>query len=136
MKPAKYNRVLSKNHLGRGVIRIMIKKYALPRAMIYVKKHYAEDSIVIAMCDEEILGRKLVDEEKGIVFHVDPAFYKGDLIPLEEAVDMLARADIANLVGEKIVRAAVENGYVHGDAVVVIDGVPHAQFVVMEEGVD
>ncbi len=113
-----------------------MKKYALSRTMIYVKKHYAEDSIIIAMCDEEILGRKLVDKEKGIVFHVDPAFYKGELIPLEEAIAMLGRADIANLVGEKIVRAAIENGYVHGDAIIEIDGVPHAQFVVMEEGVD
>ncbi|HDI10382.1 MAG TPA: DUF424 family protein, partial [Euryarchaeota archaeon] len=36
---------------------------------------------------------------------------------------------IANLVGERIVRAAIEAGYVREENVLIIGGVPHAQLV-------
>lgn len=41
----------------------------------------------------------------------------------------LEAANIGNLVGEVVVSAAVERGLVDPDAIIRIDGVPHAQIL-------
>jgi len=44
-----------------------------------------------------------------------------------EAVVLMVGADMLNLVGRKVVDAAINNGLVHPDAVITIAGVPHVQ---------
>jgi hypothetical protein len=86
---------------------------------------------VLAVCDKELLGAKLVDTSLNIVFHVNDRFYGGELVPVSYAIARAEEATILNLVGEKIVEAAVKAGLVHPEAVVRIAGVPHAQAVKM-----
>lgn len=100
--------------------------------MVYVKKHVYENGVILAMCDQEVLGKKLVDDEKKIVLYVDPSFYMGELIMLEDALELLREAVNANLVGNNIVEAAIEKGLVHREAVLVIGGVKHAQIIMLE----
>jgi hypothetical protein len=74
-----------------------------------------------------VLGKTL--KHGKIVFHVREEFYKGSLVSLEEAVDLIQQSTIVNMVGRKIVEKAIERGLVHPDAVLEIEGVPHAQIV-------
>ncbi|HVP92703.1 MAG TPA: DUF424 family protein [Acidobacteriota bacterium] len=84
-------------------------------------------NVLLAVCDAEILGKTL--KEGKIVFCITEEFYKGAKVTIEEAVTMIANSTIVNLVGRNIVRKAIESGYVHPEAVLNIEGVPHAQIV-------
>src|SRR5438132_642750 len=54
-------------------------------------------------------------------------FYGSAVVGLTEAVVLMVGADMLNLVGRKVVDAAINNGLVHPDAVITIAGVPHVQ---------
>jgi hypothetical protein len=84
-------------------------------------------NVVLAMCDSEILGKTL--REGKIVFHVKEEFYDGGRVTIDEAVDMIRNCTIVNMVGKKCVEKAIARGYVHPQAVLNIEGVPHAQIV-------
>jgi hypothetical protein len=84
-------------------------------------------NVLLAICDCEILGRTLNDGK--ITFHVKEEFYKGAKVSIDEAVDMIENSNIVNMVGKNIVQKAIEKGYVHPEAVLNIEGVPHAQIV-------
>ena len=81
----------------------------------------------MAVCDADMLCKTL--KYGKIVFHIREEFYKGSLVSLEEAVDLIRQSSIVNMVGRKVVEEAIEKGLVHPDAVLEIEGVPHAQIV-------
>ena len=83
--------------------------------------------MLLAACDEELLGKVLRDGK--IVFKIGEEFYKGPKMPVEEAVELMQESTIVNMVGENIVKKAIEQGIVHPEAVLNICGVPHAQIV-------
>lgn len=82
---------------------------------------------MLAACDVELLGKTL--KEGKIVFHVNEKFYKGTKVTVEEAVELMKQCTIVNMVGKKIVKKAIEAGLVHPEAVLLIEGIPHAQIV-------
>jgi hypothetical protein len=82
---------------------------------------------MLAICDCEILGKTL--REGKIVFHVKEEFYNGGRVSVEEAMDMVVNSTIVNMVGKCCVEKAIKRGYVHPQAVLNIEGVPHAQIV-------
>jgi hypothetical protein len=82
-------------------------------------------NVMLAMCDVEILGKTL--REGRIVFCVKEDFYRGSRVSIEEAVSMIETSTIVNMVGRNIVKKAIQKGYVHPEAVLNIEGVPHAQ---------
>jgi hypothetical protein len=84
-------------------------------------------NVLLTMCDVEILGRTL--REGKIVFCVKEDFYKGRRVDVEEAVSMIENSTIVNMVGRNVVKRAIEKGFVHPEAVLNIEGVPHAQVV-------
>jgi len=57
----------------------------------------------------------------------ESTFYGSAVVELTEAVVLMVGADMLNLVGRKVVDAAINNGLVHPDAVMTIAGVPHVQ---------
>jgi hypothetical protein len=83
--------------------------------------------VLLALCDADLLGKTL--KQGKIVFHIREDFYSGSLVSLEEAMDLVRQSTIVNMVGPRIVETAMEKGLVHPDAVLEIDGVPHAQIV-------
>jgi hypothetical protein len=93
----------------------------------YVKLKKIGRNVLLAICDCEMLGRTL--REGKIVFHVKEKFYNGGKVSVDEAVGMIANSTIVNLVGKNCVEKAIAKGYVHPDAVLHIEGVPHAQIV-------
>jgi len=94
---------------------------------VYVNLQKYGRRVLLSICDADMLGRTL--KQGKIVFHIHEEFYKGSLVSLEEAADLIPKSSIINMVGHKIVKMAVERGFVHPDAVLEIEGVPHAQIV-------
>jgi hypothetical protein len=94
---------------------------------VYLNLKKIGNNVLLAICDTEILGKTL--REGKIVFNVKEEFYKGARVAIEEAVDMITNSTIVNMVGKNIVQKAIEKGYVHPEAVLNIEGVPHAQIV-------
>ena len=84
-------------------------------------------NVLLAICDCELLGRTL--REGKIVFHVKDEFYNGRKASVEEAIGMINNSTIVNLVGKCCVEKAIAKGYVHPEAVLKIEGIPHAQIV-------
>ena len=94
---------------------------------VYVKTVTRGKEMVVAVCDEEILGETL--EGGRVPFKVSEGFYKGTLGDVDEAIAAMKQATICNLVGKCIVEAAIENKMVHERAVIYFGDVPHAQIV-------
>jgi hypothetical protein len=93
----------------------------------YVNLKKIGRNVLLAICDCELLGRTL--REGKIVFHVKNEFYKGGKVSIEEAMDMIENSTIVNMVGKNCVEKAIAKGYVHPEAVLHLEGVPHAQIV-------
>ncbi|MCL2135001.1 MAG: DUF424 family protein [Candidatus Bathyarchaeota archaeon] len=94
---------------------------------VYVKLTQREGNVVLAICDVELLGKTL--KEGRITFKIKEEFYNGGKTGIDEAINMVENATIVNLVGECCVKKAVQKGYVHPNAVLTIDGIPHAQIM-------
>ncbi len=85
------------------------------------------NNLLLAICDAEILGKTL--REGKIVFNVKEEFYSGARVSIEEALTMIENSTIVNMIGKNVVKKAIEKGYVHPEAILSIEGVPHAQIV-------
>ena len=94
---------------------------------VYVNLKQVGRNVLLAVCDCELLGRTL--KEGKIVFHVKDEFYNGRRASVDEAMGMIGNSTIVNLVGKTCVEKAIAKGYVHPQAVLRIEGVPHAQIV-------
>ena len=96
---------------------------------VYANRRKWGECVLLAVCDADLLGKKL--KQGKATFHISREFYKGALVSLEEAAALIRQSTIVNMVGRKIVKKAVEKGLIHPDAVLEIEGVPHAQIVRM-----
>jgi hypothetical protein len=94
---------------------------------VYVKLKQMGKNVVLAICDTELLGKTL--QEDKIVFKVTDEFYNGGKTNIDEAVSLIKNATIVNLVGKYCVEKAIQKGYVHPDAILNIEGIPHAQIM-------
>lgn len=88
-----------------------------------------EGEFMVAVCDPQLLGKKF--SEGKLLLDVNEAFYKGELVTAETAIDYLRKATVANLVGKAAVRCGKEAGLIHEDGVMTVRGIPHAQFVLI-----
>ncbi len=94
----------------------------------WVKVYYAYGDYLVAVCDEELLGKEF--REKEVILKVSESFYKGELADEEKVKEELKKATIGNIVGEKSVKIAKELGLIDEKGVKYIQGIPHAQFVI------
>ncbi|MHC1593063.1 MAG: DUF424 domain-containing protein [Methermicoccaceae archaeon] len=92
---------------------------------MYLKRYTNRNVVLVAACDEDIVGRTFTQD--GLRLHVDEKFYVGESVGEEKMLEEIHNADISNLVGERVVRCAIEAGEVLAGSVLYIDGVPHAQ---------
>ncbi|MCA9485727.1 MAG: DUF424 family protein [Nanoarchaeota archaeon] len=80
---------------------------------------------VVALCDSELLGRKLEEGKRQL--EVGEHFFKGDEVSHDEAVARLRQLALDdstfNIVGEKSVRVAVEAGILEEGGFSEIEGV-------------
>ena len=94
-----------------------------------VSERETPEGLLVAVCDEDVLGETFEDGEFSL--EVTEEFYGGE--PADEARvrATLARASVANIVGERAVALAIEAGYVDEANVLEIDGTRHAQVLVL-----
>lgn len=94
---------------------------------MYMKKYEAEDKIIVAVCDIDIMGKQFREGE--LTLKLEESFYKGEVSSEEEVKDALCCANIANVAGKRSVACAVDCGCIDADTIIFIKGVPHAQMV-------
>jgi hypothetical protein len=97
--------------------------------MISLRRHSSGHELLIAACDDELLGKTF--EEGEIRLDVSQRFYGGEKMDRRLLTEVLALATIGNLVGKETVDAAIEAGFVDPECVLWVKGVPHAQMARM-----
>ena len=78
----------------------------------------------VACCDEQLLLK--VFKEGNIKIEITEQFYGGQLVKLEEAIEILSGATNFNIVGENIINQAIRCKLLSKDGVHVINGIPMA----------
>jgi len=97
--------------------------------MIAVKVYKHGSEVLVAACDESIIGKTF--RSKDLKITVSEGFYKGESVGEDVLVNRLEMATIANLVGEKTLEIAIRRGFVDPECVLRIGGIPHAQMARM-----
>ena len=97
--------------------------------MICVKVYRQGSEVLVAACDEDIVGKTF--RGKDIKITVSSSFYKGDRGGEEMLVNRLQMATIANLVGKETMKIALKHGFVEPENIIQIGEVPHAQMARM-----
>jgi uncharacterized protein len=93
--------------------------------LVYAASYKTEKGLMVACCDEDCMGREF--KEGRLRLAPEQRFYGSAVMGLSEALILMDGAEILNLVGRRIVEAAIAKGLVHPDAVITIGGVPHVQ---------
>ena len=88
-----------------------------------------EGETVVAACDKDLLNKTFSEGE--LQLSVSSKFYGEDVKSIEELLEALSYASIANLTGNKVVEAAVSSGYIEEGCVLTVSGIKHAQYAVM-----
>lgn len=95
--------------------------------MVYAKVHQHGRDTLVAVCDEDLLGKTFIDGP--IRIEVSREFYGGEKMRIEEAMEIAKRATIANFLGKNTVKYAIRSKLIHKDAVIEIASIPHAQLI-------
>ena len=95
----------------------------------WCKIFLTRQDFVVGMCDQKLLGTVLNFKSKKVKIKVSKEFYGGVQIDEKIAVRIMKRATIANLMGAQIVELAEKNGFISKENIILINEVPHAQFV-------
>jgi len=90
-----------------------------------------KNGVLVAVCDAGLLGETF--RQGKMKLEVSREFYGGPLCTIEKAMKALAEADIANLVGEATIKAAVNGGLVDPQAVIYFGPIPHVQMVKLQD---
>lgn len=77
---------------------------------------------MVDICDLDLIGNKL--EQNGLVINLTKEYYQQEVIEQPHAQELLQRCDIANLVGDKIVRQAIDLKLAKEISIRKISGVP------------
>jgi len=92
--------------------------------MIYLKINRTELSEIIAVCDEELIGKSF--SENNLKLDVTERFYKGKLMNEEEIIEKLKNARNINIVGKNSINLAIKHRIIDKDSVIKIKNIPHA----------
>jgi hypothetical protein len=98
--------------------------------LIWTKTFRTPGDTLLAAADEELIGRELRDGKFRL--KVSESFYKDLLVEEQVLRELLPLCSVANLVGERCVEIAADLGYISKENILYIQGVPHAQFSIME----
>ncbi len=91
---------------------------------VYIKVHFKDGIETIAICDEDLLCK--VFHEGNLRIEISNYFFGGDLIEIDEAIKILKQASYFNIVGDKIIKEAINYKILSEEGVHRINGVPMA----------
>jgi len=95
--------------------------------MFWCKIFQTTHEVVAAICDEKLIEKVLDKKDRKI--KISRNFYGGQLIDEKMAVKVMRNSTIGNLIGEDAIEMADRNGFISKENVILIDEIPHAQFV-------
>lgn len=86
--------------------------------------------ILVASCDHELLDKTI--KEGPLAIKVSSKFYGDKKIDIndDECIRNLKNATMTNLVGKNIIKKAIDLKIIHKNAIIYINGIPHAQSIV------
>jgi uncharacterized protein len=95
---------------------------------IRMKVYHQGKETLVAAADADLIGKTFREGK----FKIEVGkFYEGDVVTAETFVSHLRLATIGNFVGRETIDTAKEAGFVSDEGILWINGVPHAQFVLM-----
>ena len=97
-----------------------------------LRERETPEGLLVSVADDDVVGETFAESEVSLT--VTEEFYGGadaDDADADAVVESLARATVANIVGEEAVRVAVNAGIVDENRVLHIDGTQHAQLLQM-----
>ncbi len=102
--------------------------------MIYIRIHHTEKGMMVAMCDEELIGKVFTEGGREINLKDYADFYKGELIKEEEALKLIDEKSLysANVVGKRAVQQIIKKGLANSKQVAKISGVQVVQIYTMD----
>ncbi|HEW63780.1 DUF424 domain-containing protein [Fervidicoccus fontis] len=92
-----------------------------------LKVFYNERRKFVLVCDFELLGKKFV--EGHYILDVSREYYEGECANEEEVAVQIKDADYVSLIGDQSVKLGINEGLVHKDAIVKVQGIPFAIFI-------
>lgn len=95
----------------------------------FCKLHCDSDEKILAVADQNIIGKKFSDKE--IVLDVSEYFYKGKLCGPDDVLELAGAATMINAAGKGIISLLTKEEIISGNNVLVIKGVPHAQVYII-----
>ena len=92
---------------------------------MYLKIHHAPHGRVVAICDEDLVGKTLEDTKH--YMKITEHFYKGEKKEEKAVLDVLKDAENINFMGREAVELGLKAKKIAPEQVKIIAGVPHAQ---------
>jgi hypothetical protein len=71
--------------------------------------------VIVNLCDEESLGKTV--RENDLNLEISEEFFGGETATIDEAISLMKTCHVANLVGNRIVRLAIDSELATPDAV-------------------
>jgi len=94
---------------------------------MFVKVHELNGRKVVAICDEDLIGKKFTD--KNLQINVSETFYHGEKKTDEEVLKLMNDSPNLNLVGMRTIKLALEGNIIKKGDILKIKKVPHAQVI-------
>jgi len=85
--------------------------------------HEFQGQKVLACCEKKLLGKEVVLGND--VIEAKKSFFGGKEVSEKELAKLMAKADSISLLGEKPVKAAIDEGLASKENVLIVAGVPH-----------
>jgi uncharacterized protein len=87
----------------------------------YVRKMHYQGSLMINICDEELLGTNIVSESLNINITKD---FFNELTNEKEICNLLKRCSIANLIGRRVIEKTVSLGLAKRESIKIVSDIP------------
>lgn len=95
-----------------------------------MKVHKYNNEILVAASDADLIGKTFVDGK--LTLQVSKIFYGEEIVTVEQLIEKLEIATIANLVGKEVISIAINEKLIKEEGIIRIAGIPHAQMVLIE----
>jgi uncharacterized protein len=97
---------------------------------MYVKIHKSKDRYIVAICDENLIGKEI--SEGDLNLNITARFYKGEKFSEEETLEKMKNFLNLNIVGKNSIKLALDSHIIEKKSIITIDNVPHAQVYNLE----
>jgi len=91
---------------------------------VYLKIHRRNDMDTVACCDEELLNK--IFTEGNLRLEISSTFFRGNLLAIDKAFEILRKSSYFNIVGENITKMAIAQKLLPKEGVRKINNIPMA----------